>query len=345
MIVYRKAPPLRIQRAASPAPPFWAATTIAPYSPRRASPLSIDYLELRAAASEKIEVAVCNDVRDELERALVRREIDEPVLIEASEFAEAIFRRGDDALRFCGEQQAAALHLISTRGALPSSANRDTVIAISAWPLEIDRLRALFAAAAAQRLTWGVAIPVIFPVTTDIASLDALCDLTQQYGARFFAAVSIDADATARKALAESVITDDESYDVLFHADLEPISIATERHIAALADSIGIADFIVPPRWEKRSNWNGAVLLTLVAARMIAMKHETETGTRLARSARAVAMLDKPIERIAAAASLSIVDALDDISVDVLTEWIETGRSSFAEHVAKQWRLRRDVGM
>ena len=24
-----------------------------------------------------------------------------------------------------------------------------------------------------------------------------------------------------------------------------------------------MADFIVPPRWEERSNWNAAVLLTL----------------------------------------------------------------------------------
>jgi hypothetical protein len=340
VILYRKAPPLRIQRAASPAPPFWAATTIAPYSARRASPIAIDYLELRALASERAEVSVCNDVRDELERA--RQPVDEPALIDAAERAELIFRRGDDALRFCGEQRIAALHLISTDGALPTT-TPSSVIAISAWPLDFKRLETLFAAA--HGLTWGIAIPVIFPVTTDIAALDRLCDLAQLHGAQFFAAIPVEAGATARKTLAETLIADDESYDLLFHADLEPISIATERHIAALADSIGIADFITPPKWNDRSNWNGAVLLTLVATRMIAMKHEIETGTRLARSARAVAMLDKPIARIAAAASLSIVDALDEISVDMLTEWIDTGRSSFAEHVAKQWRLRRDAGV
>ena len=31
--------------------------------------------------------------------------------------------------------------------------------------------------------------------------------------------------------------------------------------------------------------------------------------------------------------------------VEALTEWIESGRSSFVDHINKQWRLRRDVGM
>src|SRR5207245_465099 len=123
-----------------------------------------------------------------------------------------------------------------------------------------------------------------------------------------------------------------------------PISIATERHIAALADEINVADFIVPPRWEERSNWNAGILLMLAATRMIAMKHDVELASRIARSARVVAQLDKPIERIAAAASLSIIEALDEVSVDVLTDWLESGRSAFVDHIDKQWRLRRDAG-
>ena len=63
------------------------------------------------------------------------------------------------------------------------------------------------------------------------------------------------------------------------------------------------------------------------------------------RSARAVVQLEKPIERVAEAASLSIIESLDPISVEALTEWIETGRSSFVEHIGKQWRLRRDAGV
>src|SRR4029077_15334189 len=69
LIIYRKSHQLRIQRTPIPAPPFWAATTIAPYSGKRAAPWAIDYLELRASSAERLEVAVCDDVRDELERS------------------------------------------------------------------------------------------------------------------------------------------------------------------------------------------------------------------------------------------------------------------------------------
>ena len=70
-----------------------------------------------------------------------------------------------------------------------------------------------------------------------------------------------------------------------------------------------------------------------------------EIASRIARSARVVAQLEKPLERIASAASLSIVESLDDISVDVLNDWLDGGRSAFVDHINKQWRLRRDVGV
>ena len=87
------------------------------------------------------------------------------------------------------------------------------------------------------------------------------------------------------------------------------------------------------------------MLLTLAATRMLAMKLDVETAGKIARSARLVAQLDKPVERIGAAASLSIVEGLDRVSVEALTEWLERGDSSFVEHINKQWRLRRDVGV
>lgn len=345
MIVYRKAPHLRLQRAAAPEPPFWAATTLAPYSARRTTPIAIDYLTLRAARIERAEVTVCENVCDEIERATVRQPLTEPVLIETSDFAEVVFRRGEDALRACTVQRTTALQLISTRGALPRDVPEGTVIAISTWPLELEALKALCAEAQERNLAYGVTVPVVFPMTTDLGALAQLAEVARAHDARFLASFAIELDPGVRKALAESLANDEESYDQLFHADLEPLTIATERHIAALAAEIGADDFITPPRWERRSNWNGAVLLTLTATRMLAMKHEAETATRLARSARAVAQLDKPIVRIAEAANLSIVDALDEISVDMLTEWIETGRSAYCDHVSKQWRLRRDAGL
>jgi len=345
LILYRKSPQLRLQRVHVPAPPYWAATTIAPYGPKRGAPVSIDYLTLNAGAADRVEVNVCDNVRDELERVTQRRPFDEPALIDATEFAEVVFARADEALRFCNATDSGVIHLVSTRGALPSAVTDRVVVAIAAWPLDVERLAQLFVEARERALRWGVLVPVVFPVTTDLAALAQLAAAAE--GASFFAAVSIDADATARKAIAQTrlVPSDSETYEMLFHADLEPLQTATERHVAALAAEIGADDFIVPPRWERHSNWNGAVLLTLAATRMLAMKLDVETASRIARSARLVAQLEKPIERIAEAANLSIVDALDDISVDILTEWLETGRSSYVDHVNKQWRVRRDRGV
>jgi hypothetical protein len=347
LIIYRKTQQLRIERNPVPQPPFWSATTIAPYSARRAAPVAIDYLELRASFSERMEVAVCDKVQDELERAWERAVVVEPALIESAEFAESIFRRGQEILRFCCEHDSAALHLISTRGTLPQWSCERAVVVISAWPLDFSRLESLAAEASGRHLNWGVAVPVIFPVTTDLVALREIAALAHEHGAMFLAALSLELDATARHALARTLTDpgDEETYDLLFHADLEPIHVATERHVAALAAEIGIADFIVLPRWEQKSNWNAAVMLTLAATRMLAMKQDVELASRMARSARAVAQLEKPIERIAAAASLSIVEALDEVSVDALTDWIESGRSAFAEHINKQWRLRRDAGL
>jgi hypothetical protein len=347
LIIYRKAPQLRIQRSQVPEPPFWAATAIAPYGARRAAPLAIDYLELRASSSERLEVAVCENVRDELERFAQRQPIADPALIEATEFAELVFRRGEEVLRFCCESGCAPLQLVSTHGALPLSACNRATVAIATWPLDFPRLEELFQQAGERQFRWGPAIPVIFPVTTNLQALSEVAALAQKNGAAFFAAVPVDLDATARNAIARSLSMPDdhETYDMLFHADLEPVHVATERHIAALAAEIGVADFVVPPRWEERSNWNAAVLLTLAATRMIAMKRDVESASRIARSARAIAQLEKPLERIAAAANLSIVESLDDVSVDILTDWLESGRSAFVDHVNKQWRLRRDAGV
>ena len=336
MILYRKAAPLRIRRVAAPEPPFWCATAIAPYGSKRGAPVAIDYLTSRATANDRAEVTVCENVRNELERA----RIEAPVLIDATEAAEVVFRRGEEALAFCDEERLDALYLTSTRGALPKSGD----VATAAWPLEPARLGELFAEA--KHLSWGVVIPVLYPITTDLAALDTLADLARAHGASFFAAMPVDADATAKQAIANELQLDgsDERYAMLFHADAAPIHLATERHIAALAHARGMRDFVAPPRWDERSSWNAAVLLTLTASRMIAMELDLDLAGLIARSARAVAELDKPLARIAEAASLSIVEALDETSAEILTEWLGGGEPSFAEYVNEQWRLSRSSG-
>lgn len=312
MILYRKTSQLRIRRSAAPEPPYWSATAIAPYGPKRAAPMAIDFIALRASGAERVEVTVCENVRDELERA---RNLASPVLVDAAGGAETVFRRGEEAMAWCAENGLDA-QLLTTAG---------DAIALTD----------------AQR--WGMAVPVIFPITTDLALLESLADEAQRAGAAFFAAMAIDVEPTAKQAIAQSMQlgAEDDAYAMLFHADTAPIQLATERHIAALAAERNLADFILPPRWEERSNWNAAVLLTLTASRMIAMELDLDLAGRIARSARTIAELDKPLTRIAEAANLSIIGGLDETSAEALTEWLDTGSASFVEWVSEQWRLKR----
>ena len=333
MILYKKQGPLRIKRAPAPQPPFWCATSIAPYSARRAEPVAIDYLALRAAGTDRVEVTVSEDVRDELERA---RSIGGPVLVDAAEQAEGVFRRGEDVLEYCAEQNLAALYLTSTRGVLP---RKPASVVVAAWPLELGHLEELFLG------DFGAAVPILFPATTDLGMLEQLADLAKRRGAKFLAGIPIELDAPAKQAIAQSLDLEgeDDRYAMLFHAELEPIHLATERHIAALAHERGMADFVLPPSWHERSNWNASALLTLTASRMFAMEFELDLAGAIARSARVIAELDKPIARVAEAASVSIVGGMDETSARMLTEWLESGSASFAEEISGQWRLRRDL--
>jgi hypothetical protein len=345
VILYRKGGPLRVRRSAAPEPPYWCATSVAPYGAKRATPVAIDYLTLRATgAPERLEVSVCDDARDELERS---RTFTGPVLIEATETAERIFRRGQAALELCEEQRLSSIHLISTRGELPARAYDDSVVVIAAWPLELSRLEEMFGDAQQRGLRWGVAVPVLYPVTTELAPLTALADLAQSHGATFLTAMSVELEPTAKQALAQSLQleADDDRYAMLFHGSLhrtsEAMHLSTERHLAALAHERALADFLVPPRWEERSNWNAAVLLTLTASRMIAMELDLDLAGSIARSARLIAELDKPLTRIAESASLSIIGGLDDTSAEALTSWLRDGSAAFCEFVDEQWRMRR----
>lgn len=298
MILYRKTPQLKVRRAAAPSPPWWAATTIAPYGSRRATPLAIDYLDLRATAAEKLEVTVCDRIE-------LPSRIDPPVVVDATGNAEEVFARGAELARMIPDA------MLLTSSEIPY----------------------------AIRAGDGFAIPVMYPLTTNLETLNEI--VAKAKGASFLASFSVELDATAKQILA----TDDETYETLFHGNVEAIHIATERHIAALAAEHGMADFVLPRNWNERSNWNAAVALTLAASRMIAMEHELELAGTLARSARIVAELDKPLARIAEAASLSIVEALDEVSVDVLTEWLASGSAAFLQRIDAMWRLRRDHGL
>ena len=331
-----------MRRVTAPEAPWWYATALSPYSAKRGAPIAIDYLELRASCPERVEVTVAERVVDEIQRSIAK--IAAPALVDASEFAEVVFRRGEEAAKTLEAAAIPAMLLISTRGELPLERSGATII-LSTWPLDFDRIEQL--AAAARGKPWGMAVPVIFPVTTSLDALRQLSEISRDNGAMFFAAIPVETDSTARGAIAQSLSSDDdeETYSMLFHADLEPVHVATERHIAALASEAGLADFVVPPGWAEKSNWNAAVLLTLTATRMMAMDEDVELAGTLARSARRVAEMEKPLARIAETASLSIVETLDKVSAGILTEWLSGGTSAWVESVNSRWRLRRDAGL
>jgi len=331
LILYRKTATLRTRRLPAPEPPWWSATLVSPYSGRRGAPVSIDYFDMRASWSDRLEVAVSD-------RKAVEK-VGAPLMIDASEFAEVVFRRGEDLLR----ANPGATYLTSSHGAIPSEVPEGSIIAISAWPMDFARLEVLVRAASPHR--WGLVVPVMFPATTDLGGLAQLAGLAAANRASFFAGMTVEMDPTAKQAAAQALSLDEDTYATLFHADLDPIHTATERHIAALAHEHNMSDVVPVQDADEKSNWNASALLTLTASRMIAMERDIETASSIARSARAVAELNKPIARVAEAASLSIVEALDEVSVDILTEWLDSGTSWFVDRVNQEWRLRRDAGV
>lgn len=339
MIRYVETIPLRVERSDAPQFPFWHATLIAPYGSRRAAPVSIDYTALLAVAGGRGEVSVTRDVVDQMER---QKKLPEPILIDATEEAEALYERGKLASDFASNWRLQTLLLISADGKIPLSCAASTMTAICTWPVEKEMLKSHSRQLRERRCRWGMVVPIVFPMTTDLGVLDDLAEIASGNGAEFLAALPIDLDPQAKSALAE-LRADDETYETLFHSDLETITIATERHVAALAAERGLFDYVRLPNAAAKSNWNASVLLTLAGTRLLRMNRDAEAGWDLLRSARIVAQLKKPLERIAEAASLTIIEGLDAIAVRALEEWIGSGKSADLDAIDTQWRLRRTL--
>jgi len=73
----------------------------------------------------------------------------------------------------------------------------------------------------------------------------------------------------------------------------------------------------------------------------MAMELDLDLAGTIARSARLIAELDKPLLRIAESASLGIIGGLDETSAEALTSWVEGRSAAFVEFVNEQWRMRR----
>ena len=335
MITHRKITQLRLQRASQPQAPFWQAMTVAPYGSGRGEPIAVNYLTLTATSKPKSEISVTRSVTDQLER---ERHLEGPALVEASDVSELIFRRGEDAVRRLTDQEIATLCLLSSNGCVPPIESPSFLtIAVSCWPLNLGDIERMFAKCQTRRLRWGALLPLLHPVTTSEETIVVLADLASQYRASFFAPVSIESDPQARHALASMGDLDEDEVAELFDSDLEPLVTRAERVAARHAWDRGMLDH-VPTLAPLTSNWTSAMKLSLAGTRMIRMGRDVESGWALHRSSQLVAKLHKPVERIAAAASLSIVEALDSTSIEALEQWLRDGRSDIFEKIDAEWR-------
>ena len=246
------------------------------------------------------------------------------MLIDAAEFAEVIFRRGEEALQFCAENDSAAMHLVSTRGALPEDRTPTDRGGHRAVAAGVRPRRGLFAEAQGARTALGRGRAGHYPVTTDLDRAGA----AGRGGARraVLRRVPVEIDATARNAIGAQSLTGDDSDELRDALPRRPRAdrLATERHIAALAAEIG-AQIRRPAALGAPHELEAAVLLTLAATRMLAMKRDVELAWRSTRSARTGRAAREADRARGQAASLSIIESLDEISVELLTEWLETG--------------------
>jgi hypothetical protein len=338
VIVFRKTDALRIVRARAPQPPFWAEVTIAPYSPHREEPVAIDYLQATASGETRLEVSVCRDVAPRLDSAAVH---EGSVLVDSAGSVEEVFRRGAGISRILASRGIHPTLLVSSHGALPERGFAGTLI-IAAWPAEEASLQRLFREAHDRDIEWGAIIPIVFPVTTRLETLAGIADAARRSNARFLAAMPVDLEPSAKRALARMLPAGDGSeYDTLFHDDLETLTVATERHVAALAHERALLDHVALTPAD-RGNWGAATMLARAGSRMLRMNRDVELGWEFLREAAIVAQLERPIAAVAEAAPLSIIEPLTPPVIEALNEWLANGQSSYVASIDGAWRLRRD---
>ena len=340
MITYAKAHRLDLRRSSAPQFPFWQRTTVAPYGSSATRPISIDFQRLTGTPPPRGEVRVTHDPADLLGR---ERRLEGPALVQSSGFAESVFHRGAEAATFLVSRSIPVVQLITAEGEPPEPLGSGHVLAIATWPPDLRAIDWIAGTASDRGVHWGLAIPLVFPVTTRLAFLSEVASIAENRGAEFLTAVPVELEPTAKRLVAESAeeMTDDD-YDLLFHGDLETILVASERHVSALAAERGFADFVPLPGLETPTNWNAAMVLALAGTRMIRMKSDVEMGWELIRSASVVASLDKAVTTIAASASLSIVEQLGDAAAGILEEWLGNRSAEFLRQIDLKWRLRRD---
>lgn len=339
MIRYTRDGRIRFHQSRELQQPFWQATTIHPYTPDvRSVPLGIDFIRLKAVAHRSIEVAVPAGPDDlDLDR------LPSPILIDAWGPEESVYRQGDRLLHELPSDLRPML-LLSADGDVPiGMAAAAPLLVITAWPLDLEALESVAQRASAGGFDWGIFVPVVFPLTTDLEILDGVCGIAAEHQASFIASSSIELDSKARGAVASmDQDLDEETWATLFDADLDRIHLATERHLASVAHDQGQADTIDPWTSENRSNRAAAAFLSRIGSRMVRMDHDVEMGWKFLKAAGRVATLDKDIARLASSAHVTILPELEDeILAEVVEQWLERRTAEFAEHIDGKWRLAR----
>lgn len=336
MITHVKISQLRLEHATWPQAPFWQATTVAPYGAPRGHELAVNYLTLAASGKARREVTVTRSVAGRIER---EQRLDEPVLVESAEATETVFRRGEEAMRILQARGVRALQLISTLGRIPALEPAETSsLAISCWPLLPGDLERLFRRASDAGFQWGALVPAVLPSESCEATLREIADMAAECGAAYFAAVPLDLDTSARNALASLMGGNTTAWQSMFDGDPDDAIVDTERLVAKLAHERSMADRVTIPGLDPCSNWSAAIRLCVAGARLLRLRRDVELGWTLLRSAKLIAQLHKPVDRIAAAASLSIIQALDATSVGALEAWLKRGDTSFFDEIDEDWR-------
>jgi hypothetical protein len=336
LITHQKISQLRLERATWPQAPFWQATTVAPYGAPRGHDLALNYLTLSATGKARREITVTRGVAGVLER---EQRLDEPVLVESADVTETIFRRGEEAMRVLQARGIRSMQLVSTTGRIPAIEPAPTTsLVISCWPLLAGDLERLFRRAADAGHQWGALVPAVIPPEGCEAALTEIADLAAESGAAFFASAPLDLDTSARHAVAQMLGGGEQAWQSMFEGDPDDESVDTERLVAKLAHERSMDDRVAIPGLAPCGNWNAAIRLSVAGARLLRLKRDVELGWAMLRSAKLVAQLHKPIDRIAAAASLSIIQSLDPTSVNALEAWLRRDDTTFFDEIDEDWR-------
>jgi hypothetical protein len=343
LIVWRKSPALRLRRFDVPEPPFYCRTVVSPYGQEPAMGITLDYLSGSATIPSRTELQVCDRTVELLQK---EPRLDEPLLIDATGFGEYVFGQGESAARELIHHRLSTLLVISSAGRFPDCSGLEQLtLGLALWPFDEESWRSLFEQAQRGAAPWGVVLPIVPFVSTELEPLSRMVDDAAAAGARFITTLVIQPEPPAKRHLAALATAGDESeeaYASAFEMPTETLTLATARHVAALTRDRGIASQL-PLLSEARSNWNAATILSRLANRMLEMERDQELAADIHRSASIVARLSKPVELVAEVASLAIIEGLDEISATVLEQWLRGEEAEFVSEIETAWRLRRDV--